>query len=158
VLSQISSTGASINAVPTECEIYLDRRMVVRETEKTIRDEVERIIAGKRATWELGTLHKTTWTGEPLTYEPFHLAWEISLQHELTQSLIQAYREIFRDQPEPFGYWDFSTNAVAVVGLGIPTIGFGPGDAKLAHMPNERCEVSQIVDACAFYTQVINHL
>ena len=33
-----------------------------------------------------------------------------------------------------FDFWDFSTNAVTPVSLGIPTIGFGPGDYKVAHM------------------------
>lgn len=158
VMSQISSTSVSVNAIPSACEVYLDRRMVVGETEQTIRDEMEKIIAGKNATWEIGTLHRKTWTGEELTYEPFHLAWEISLQHDLSKALIEAYGETFGHPPEKYDYWDFSTNAVAVVSLGIPTIGFGPGEHKLAHMRNEKCEASQIVDACAVYTRVINRL
>jgi putative selenium metabolism hydrolase len=74
VLSQISSKSVSLNAVPSDCEIYLDRRMVVGETEQTIRGEMECLIEGKNAKWEIGTLHRTTWTGEEITYEPFHLA------------------------------------------------------------------------------------
>jgi putative selenium metabolism hydrolase len=158
VISQISSTSVSLNAVPSACEIYIDRRMVVGETENSIRDEMEKIIAGKKATWEIGTLHKTTWTGEELTYEPFHLAWEISLNHDLSKAFISAYGEIFGHSPEKFDFWDFSTNAVAAIRLGIPTIGFGPGEYKLAHMRNEKCEINQIVDACAVYTRVINML
>lgn len=155
VMSRISSTSVSLNAVPSECEVYLDRRMVVGETEQTIRDEMDRIIAGKDATWEIGTLQRTTWTGESLSYQPLHLAWEINLEHELSRAFIAAYGEVFGGSPEKFEYWDFSTNAVAVVALGIPTIGFGPGESKLAHMRNERCEVKQIVDACGVYARVI---
>lgn len=158
VLSQISSTSVSLNAVPSACEVYLDRRMVVGETEQTIRDEMEKIIAGKNATWEIGTLKRVTWTGEVLTYRPFHLAWEIGLQHDLTKVFIWAYKEVFRHSLEKFDFWDFSTNAVALIRLGIPTIGFGPGEYKLAHMRNEKCAVNQIVDACAVYISVINKL
>ena len=158
VLSQISSTAVSLNAVPSACEIYIDRRMVVGETEETIRAEMERILAGKNAAWEIGTLHRTTWTGEALTYQPLHTAWEISLQHPLAKALIAAYADVFGQAPEKYDYWDFSTNAVALVQKGIPVIGFGPGEHKLAHMRNEKCETSQIVDACAFYTSVINRL
>lgn len=158
VMSQISSTSVSLNAVPSACEVYLDRRMVVGETEQTIRDEMDRIIVGKNATWKIDTLHRTTWTGEELTYEPFHLAWEIGLHHDLSKAFIAAYGEKFGHSPEKYDYWDFSTNAVATVRLGIPTIGFGPGEYKLAHMRNERCEASQIADACAVYTGVINKL
>ena len=158
VMSQISSTSVSLNAVPSACEVYLDRRMVVGETEQAIQDEMDRIIAGKNATWEIDTLHRKTWTGEAITYQPFHLAWEISLEHDLARAFIAAYAEIFGKDPERFDYWDFSTNAVATVRLGIPTIGFGPGEYKLAHMRDERCEISQIVEACAFYTRAIDKL
>jgi len=158
VLSRISSESVSLNAVPSACEVYLDRRMALDETEETIRVEMENIIAGKNATWEIGTLRRTTWTGEELTYEPVHLAWEISLDHDLSKAFIAAYAETFGRYPERYDFWDFSTNAVATVNLGIPTIGFGPGENKLAHMRNEKCEISQIVDACAVYTRVINKL
>jgi len=64
---------------------------------------------------------------------------------------------LFGSDPE-LDYWDFSTNAVTTTAMGIPTIGFGPGECKLAHMVNENCEISQIVDACKFYAAVINTL
>ena len=158
VMSRISSTGASLNAVPSECEVYLDRRMVVGETEETIKKEIEKIIKGKNATWEIGTLHRKTWTGMDITYEPFHLAWEIPFDHKLTKAFIDSYKEVFGTEPEKYDFWDFSTNAVATVSMGIPTIGFGPGEYKLAHMTNERCEISQIIDACSIYTNVISKL
>ncbi len=138
VLSQISSTSVSLNAVPSECQVYLDRRMVMGETEQTVRDEMDRIIADKNASWKIGTLHRFTWTGEPLAYQPLHSAWEISLDHDLTKAFIAAYSDVFGQAPKKYDYWDFSTNAVAVVALGIPTIGFGPGEHKLAHMRNEK--------------------
>jgi putative selenium metabolism hydrolase len=158
VLSQISSTSVSLNAVPSACEVYLDRRMVVGETEESIRDEMEQLVAGKNATWEIDSIRRKTWTGEELNYRPFHLAWEISLEHELAQAARAAYRDVFGHAPEAYSYWDFSTNAVALVSSGIPTIGFGPGESKLAHMRDERCEVRQIVEACAYYTRVIDRI
>ena len=157
-MSQIGSTSVSLNAVPSACEAYLDRRMVVGETEETIRQEMERIILGKNASWEIGTLHRQTWTGEELTYEPLHPAWEISLEHPLAQAFSAAYGDVFGRAPEKYEYWDFSTNAVALIRLGVATIGFGPGEHKLAHMRDERCEVRQIVEACEVYTRVIGRI
>lgn len=158
VMSRISSTSASLNAVPSECEVYLDRRMIVGETRENVKNEMEKIIKGKNATWEIGTLHRKTWTGMDITYEPFHLAWEIDLNQKLSKAFIDSYKEVFGEEPKKFDYWDFSTNAVSTVSMGIPTIGFGPGEYKLAHMINERCEVSQIIDACRMYTNVISIL
>ena len=158
VLSQISSTGVSINAVPSACEVYLDRRMVVGENEDTVRAEMEGLISGKKANWRIGTLHQPTWTGETLTYQPLHPAWEIALDHPLSKAFIAACQTVFGQAPQDFDYWDFSTNAVAVVAAGIPAIGFGPGEYKLAHMRDEKCAVSQIVEACAVYANVIRLL
>jgi putative selenium metabolism hydrolase len=155
VMSRISSTAASLNAVPSSCEAYLDRRMVPGETAEDIRVELDRLIAGKRATWQIGTLNRTSWTGVDIRYEPFHLAWKIDLDHELTRACIAAYRDYFGREPVDYDYWDFSTNAVTPVSMGIPTIGFGPGEKKLAHRINENCPVEEIVDACGFYVSLI---
>jgi acetylornithine deacetylase/succinyl-diaminopimelate desuccinylase-like protein len=156
VMSRISSASASINAVPSECEVYLDRRMVPGETEEAIQQEMDRLIEGKNATWEVGTLHRKSWTGMDIAYEPFHPAWKIDLNHELSKACIAAYRENFGIEPKEYVFWDFSTNAVTPVSMGIPTIGFGPGEYKLAHMRNENCEINQILEACSFYTRVIH--
>ena len=139
VLSKISSVSASLNAVPSECEIYLDRRIIPGETEVDIRREMDEIIKGKNAAWEVGTLQRKSWTGMDIRYEPFHLAWKIDPDHELTRACKAAYLDTFGTEPTEFDFWDFSTNAVTPVSLGIPTIGFGPGEYKLAHMRNENC-------------------
>lgn len=157
-LCGISSTSVSLNAIPSECEVYLDRRIVPGETEEDIREEMERIIEGKNATWHIQTIQRKSWTGMEIAYQPFHLAWKIGMEHELTRACTAAYRHAFGKEPSRYGFWDFSTNAVTPVRLGIPTIGFGPGDPKLAHMHNENCAVSQILEASAFYLQVIRDI
>ena len=158
VMSRISSVSASLNAVPSECEVYLDRRMIPGETEADIRKEMDQLIQGKNASWEVGTLHRKSWTGLEIKYEPFHLAWKIDLNHELSKACIAAYQENFGSEPAKYDFWDFSTNAVTPVSMGIPTIGFGPGEYKLAHMRNENCKVDQILDACSFYARVIEKI
>ena len=157
VLSDISSVSASLNAVPSQCEVYLDRRMIPGETKDFIEKEMDRLVNGKNASWEVGTLRRRSWTGMDIVYEPFHVAWQIDMNHVLTQACIHAYRDAFRRGPDEFVFWDFSTNAVTPVSLGIPTIGFGPGDSKMAHMRDENCPVDQIVDACRFYAHLISN-
>jgi acetylornithine deacetylase/succinyl-diaminopimelate desuccinylase-like protein len=93
-----------------------------------------------------------------IIYKPFHLAWKIDLKHELTKACMAAYHENFGKEPSEYEFWDFSTNAVTPVSMGIPTIGFGPGDNKLAHMRNESCAVNQIIEACGFYTRLIHEI
>jgi len=155
VASKISSLSESLNAVPFEGEIYLDRRMVLGETKETIKKEMDAIISDKKASWEIGILHRKSWTGMDVRYHPFHLPWQIDLDHDLTKLCFKAFNTAFGSDPE-LDYWDFSTNAVTTTAMGIPTIGFGPGEYKLAHMVNENCQLSQIIDACDFYATVIN--
>jgi len=154
----ISSRAASLNAVPSECEAYLDRRISPGETEAEIKQEFDQLIQGKDASWEVDTVTRRSWTGVEIRYRPFHPAWIIDRDHPLTGACVGAYQDIFGHVPEEYVFWDFSTNAVTPVSLGIPTIGFGPGDYKLAHMRNERCKVDQVVDACGFYAFLIRRI
>ena len=158
VLSDISCVNASLNAVPSECAIYLDRRMVLGETESDIRNEMEDLVKGKRASWEIGTIRRKSWKGTDITYEPLHMPWRIDPGHELTRACNRAYEKTFGHAPERYDFWDFGTNAVTPVSMGIPTIGFGPGEYKLAHMVDENCEIDKIKDACRFYASVIDEI
>jgi putative selenium metabolism hydrolase len=158
VLSDIRCVSASLNAVPSECSIYLDRRLALGETLDQVKQEIETLIKGKRATWEVGTLYHTSWTGAKLVYEPLHNPWKIEKDQPLTQALMKAYRDVYQKQPDRFDFWDFGTNAPTPISMGIPTIGFGPGEYKLAHMTNEKCEVKKIVEARDVYSQLIKEL
>lgn len=158
VLSDISCVSASLNAVPSECSIYLDRRLPWGETLNRVEAEMQQLISDKNASWEVGTLYHTTWKGAKLAYQPMHNPWRIEPTHELTKVCNEAYQTVFGNLPAQYEFWDFGTNAITPVGMGIPTIGFGPGDYKLAHMRDENCEISQINDACRMYLQIIKKL
>ena len=158
VLSQITSQAVSLNAVPDACEIYLDRRTVPGETLEMIEEEMDAIVAGKNANWEVDTVNRAAWTGNSITYRPLHTAWQIEDAHPLMQSSLRAYQSTFFEEPPPPGFWDFSTNAVGLMRHNIPCIGFGPGDPKQAHMRDERCELDQITGAYSFYKELIREI
>ena len=158
VLSDISCVSASLNAVPESCSIYLDRRLALGETLDDVKAEMDALIAGKDAFWEVGTLYHTGWNGVALVYEPMHDPWIIDREHPLAKSLGRAYETVTGHTPQEYDFWDFGTNAVIPVGMGIPTIGFGPGEYKLAHMRNERCAVEKIKEACSVYKELISEL
>lgn len=157
-LSHISCVSASLNAVPSECSIYLDRRLAMGESIRQVREEMDGLIQGKDASWKVGSLHHTTWKGAKLDYEPMHEPWAISKEHPLTLALNRAYSSVFHGAPADYDFWDFGTNAVTPVSMGVPTIGFGPGEYKLAHMRNEHCSVQAIKDACAVYARLMAEL
>ncbi|MEL7622370.1 MAG: YgeY family selenium metabolism-linked hydrolase [Clostridiales bacterium] len=158
VLSDICSVEASLNAVPTECTIYLDRRLAFSETLDQVKKEMDGLIKGKNADWKVGTLLHTSWTGEELVYEPMHDPWKIDIDAPLTQAIRAAYKDTFGIDADTYDFWDFGTNAPAPVSMGIPTIGFGVGEYKLAHMRNEKAEVAKIDKCCQVYANLIKNL
>lgn len=151
-LTKIESTSVSLNAIPQSCSIYIDRRMTLEENEETVGEEMNKLIEGTDATWEIYDAIGTSWRGEKIVLHSFLPAWEIKVDHKLTKGCIKAYEELMGEKPTMYK-WDFSTNGVASAGkLGIPTIGFGAGIEKMAHMTNEYCPVSDIIAACKFYS------
>lgn len=158
VLSDIRCESASLNAVPSECSIYLDRRLVLGETLDMVKKEMDELIEGKDARWEVGTLYHTSWNGGKLVYEPMHEPWKIDEEAELTKALNEAYKSVYGKYPDKYDFWDFGTNAITPVAMGIPTIGFGPGEYKLAHMRDEHCSVEKIKESMRIYAELINNL
>lgn len=154
-LSTIFCTSASPNAVPDSCSIRLDRRLAWGETEQNVIEEMEALVRSNQASWVYDEISMKSWTGCELSYRPLHMAWQIADDHPFTQTCLSAYRSVFSNVEPSFGYWNFSTNAVAPVSLGIPTVGFGPGDPAAAHTSDESCKVSEIIDAFRFYTSLL---
>jgi acetylornithine deacetylase/succinyl-diaminopimelate desuccinylase-like protein len=71
---------------------------------------------------------------------------------------MRAYSNVYKEDPSRFDFWDFGTNAITPVAMGVPTIGFGPGEYKLAHMRDEKCAVEKIIEACEVYAELIKEL
>ena len=76
----------------------------------------------------------------------------------ISQALIDAYTEVYGHGPTEFDFWDFGTNGITPVAHGVPTIGFGPGPYKLAHMTNEHTTLAEVELAFEVYKQLIVNL
>ena len=64
---------------------------------------------------------------------------------------VDTFKTLFNKEPL-VDKWTFSTNGIATNGIyKIPTIGFGPGNEVLAHAPDEKVPVKDLVAASAFY-------
>ena len=71
--------------------------------------------------------------------------------HPLAQAG-QGTIEALWGEKRTLGTWDFSTNGTYWAGkAGIPSIGFGPGDEKTAHMRHENVSLDEVVLATEFY-------
>lgn len=158
VLSKIESTQVSVNAVPDSCTIYIDRRTTMEEDEAYLTKEMDELVAGTDATWEVYDVTGESYKGNPVLLHSLLPAWEIKEEHPLAKGAMACYEALFAEKPELY-YWDFSTNGVATAGkLHIPTIGFGAGIEKMAHQTDEYCPVEDIIQACEYFSRLPQYL
>jgi acetylornithine deacetylase/succinyl-diaminopimelate desuccinylase-like protein len=82
----------------------------------------------------------------------------LPFEHEFVRTGIETYKELFGKEPK-VDKWTFSTNGIMTCGVyKIPTIGFGPGNEVLAHAPDEKVPISDLVAASAFYAAFVYEL
>jgi len=150
-ITEIISRSPSLCAVSDYARIHIDRRLTAGETKETAVREIEEIIKGLNAKVEMLDFSGTAYTGLEYGMEKYYPTWKMPVEHEAVQKGILAFTNLFGRKPV-VDKWTFSTNGVMTCGTyGIPTIGFGPGNEVLAHAPDEKVPVSDLVAASAFY-------
>ena len=155
-ISQIFHKSPSRCAVADGCWISLDRRLTVGENDKTSIAEIENLPSVKRAKAEV-TMYdyeRPAYTGLVYKQECYFPTWVIPEESIYVQSMKQGYEGLFGKAPV-IDKWTFSTNGVSIMGrFGIPCLGFGPGDEKEAHAPNEKTRKRDLVICAALYATV----
>ncbi|NPA31482.1 MAG: YgeY family selenium metabolism-linked hydrolase [Chloroflexi bacterium] len=145
---------ASINAVPDEAVIYIDRRMTLGETKEEAVRQVADLIPpeSKDKVWvEVLQYAEPSYTGFVLPVEKFYPPWLLEEDHPVVRAG-QATRRLIGLPDAPAGKWDFSTNGTYWAGVArIPSIGFGPGDEIYAHTVLDQVPLDEVVKATEFY-------
>lgn len=136
--------GVKTNVVPDGCSVTVDMRTVPGQDHRGIVRQIEDLIVSlSRRMPGFKALVRVINDRIPL---------ETSPEEPVVQNFAQAVAEITGERPVPKGVC-YYTDAVAFVPtLKIPMIICGPGDARLAHQPNECVEVSKLVQAAQIYT------
>lgn len=149
----IECSTPSVCAVPDRAYIHIDRRLTRGETKEIavaeVRDAIRR--AGVEADAEVLRYSVPSYTNLIYETEKYYPTWTLSPEHPACRAAAENYRALFGEEPH-VGKWSFSTNGIATMGLmGIPTIGFGPGDEVHAHALSDQMPVDHLVRAAAFY-------
>lgn len=180
-VTEILSSGPSLCAVPDFAAIHIDRRLTWGETRESALSGLAEIIsqcswakgewagdpdrdstggpagrtssmAGKAFRMLVPTYAQPAYTQKVYPSETFFPAWRMAEDHRAVAAAHHTYRALWGEAPAAGSHWTFSTNGVAICGIfGIPCVGFGPGEEREAHAPDESCAIDDLERAAAFY-------
>ena len=151
-VTKVDCKTPSLNTIPGEAVIICDRRISCGESIDQLLDEVKPFFAdipGVKA--EIDVEKVTTYTGYEIQAVDYFPSWVLEEDDPYIQSGVAAYEGLFGKKPE-VTKWDFCTNATALCGrMGIPAMGYGPGDETLCHGTQDKVPIDELLDAIKFY-------
>lgn len=158
-----SMTVTNINAypgvgpiIPDRCEIILDRRLIPEESLEQVLQELAQTIPHGEI--ELVEEELECYTGYRVRAKQYFPGWLTGENSTIVKESLQHLEKTVGIKPKIIG-WKFSTDGVATAGvLGIPTVGFGPGDPTLAHQPNECISITDVVRAAKGFKALASSL
>jgi acetylornithine deacetylase/succinyl-diaminopimelate desuccinylase-like protein len=159
----ISRPYPGLSVVPDSCIATFDRRTLPSETEEDIllpvQQTVERVLRGGEAEGRAMIAEDDfhTYTGERVYAPNFAPAWYFEDDVEVVRGALAGPEEV-GISPE-LTHYAFCTNGSGTAGrLGIPTVGFGPGNEELAHRVDEYVEVDQLAAAARGFSGIAEQL
>ncbi|NOZ27371.1 MAG: YgeY family selenium metabolism-linked hydrolase [Chloroflexi bacterium] len=159
-VTQIESESGSRNVIPDQCTFVLDRRLTLGETEARALAEIQQIIQREdvRAEVIVPEFEMVTYTGQRLHGREYYPAWLMPEDHPLVRAGLRAVERSLGTRPR-LCVWSFSTDGVYTMGeMGIPTIGFGPGEEHLAHTADERIRLDDVIQAAHVYANMAQEI
>ena len=135
--------GIQTNVVPDHCAVTVDMRTVPGQDHRALLRQLEDLIAD-------------------LTHKALNFQASVRLVSDLPavetppdEPVIQRFRDVMLQvtgkPPEPQVVRFATEAAIFVPALSVPTIICGPGNADLAHQPDEYIEIDKMVEAARMY-------
>ncbi len=153
-VSDMQVKTPSINAVPDEAIVFIDRRLTFGEDKNAAIEQIRSLIPPENRaaiTVEEMFYDEPSYTGFVFPVDKYFPAWAYEESHPFVQAAVEARKLIGLPDAAP-GKWNFSTNGIYWAGkAGIPSIGFGPGDEVTAHTTNDSVSLEDVVKATEFY-------
>ncbi|MBS6217748.1 MAG: YgeY family selenium metabolism-linked hydrolase [Clostridiales bacterium] len=154
-VTKVDCKTPSLNTIPGEAVITCDRRISCGESIEALLAEVSQFykdIPGVTAA--IDTEKVQTYTGYDITCVDYFPSWVLPEDHPLIQSGVEAFTELWGEKPV-VGSWEFCTNATHLCGrMGVPAIGYGPGDGSLCHSTQDKMPIDELMKAISFYASL----
>jgi succinyl-diaminopimelate desuccinylase len=134
--------GVKVNVVPDRCTIQIDRRLIPGENPAEVLEEIAVIARGAVEGVE-GLKVETCLSGEG------RAATMNAPDSPLVRAMVGANRFLGLDTT--LTGFSMATDGRFFVAAGYPTIIYGPGDPRLAHVPDEWVGVDEVLAATRAY-------
>jgi succinyl-diaminopimelate desuccinylase len=154
----------SPNVIPGQVKLTLDWRNVPGESPEEIVAKLQALLDeslsrdqlgnASRATVQVTAEELTTYTGMKKTFSSIFPAFILSEADPFVRAARAALIGVL-GRDEGVDTWKFATDGGHLIEAGIPTIGFGPGDERLAHTNQERISLAQMEEATVAYVALI---
>ena len=148
--------SSSRNMVPDHCELIIDRRLTLGETSERAVHELRQVLEreGVRGEVRIAPRETRTYTGYVNRGQEYYPPWLMPDDSPLVKAALRGVERALEHRPR-LRAWAFSTDGAYTRGeAGIPTIGFGPGDDRLAHTANEQVSARDLLLAAEGYVQI----
>lgn len=153
-VTDASVRTASLNAVPDQFTIYLDRRLILGELKEPTLAQIRGLIPD----YLQDEIHvedlfydSPSYTGFVFPVDKYYPPWLLDEGHPLVLAGQQTIQALWHETRQT-GTWGFSTNGTYWAGkAGIPSIGFGPGDEIYAHTHQDQNNLDDVVKATEWY-------
>ena len=141
------SGGVKTNVVPDRCTVTLDIRTVPGMDHDHILKDIEDIIKG---------LSKDIPSFKAdIKISNNRAAVETKSDDEFIKLAIDTIKEEFGKDIKPSGVNFYTDASIFLPAKKLPAIFYGPGDASMAHQPNEFIEVDSYIESIHFYCALI---
>lgn len=146
------------NALPENCRIVVDRRLVAGEQPKKMLQQIKELCRGTRAKIEIVEYDRPSYRGLRLPMEKYFPTWTLPEGHALIGAAESAFKSIYKKKPL-LDTWTMSTAGAYTMGVaGVPTIGFGPSEESYQGPINDHVRVDDLEKCMSFYASLTGFL
>jgi len=147
VVTQITVSPEASNVVPETCHFVIDCRNHPMFTDEQLYEALNRIIN------ELNSsdpeFNATVIPGTLINERKFTGFYTDPEKNSVVDEAVKAITEAYRSPEKKI--WTFATDGRIYAHLGIPVIGFGPGEEKYAHTQMDHVRVDDYLDTIKVY-------
>lgn len=159
VPTRITTDPASANVIPDEVRLTCDARIVPDQSVEGLRRSLEELLGecvdeGIEGSVEVPTFRRASYAGLEMEMPADNPPFLLPADHPALRAAVEVLSRSLGSPPE-VGLWRFATDGGHFADAGMTVIGFGPGDAELAHTVDESLEIAELERAVDAYASLV---